>query len=184
VSTDHHSPSGEHFLVRARPMARAVGLRISRQRREMDPGQGIEPRPPGSEPGVLPVRRSRSSLRAGAPAPKHPPASGKDDVLSVHPASTESTQSRQSLMSRLATPNDVFQATRSALRPWIGSRRSRVPDGDCPTWRGFGARSSALLRKSGRLKQTLIRQHLFQRVSAEGLSLSSGASIRAMSSSS
>jgi hypothetical protein len=39
-----------------------------------NPGQGIEPRPPGSEPGVLPVRPSRSDLRADTPAPGRPPA--------------------------------------------------------------------------------------------------------------
>jgi hypothetical protein len=39
-----------------------------------NPGQGIEPRPPGSEPGVLPVRPSRSDLRADTPTPGCPPA--------------------------------------------------------------------------------------------------------------
>lgn len=39
-----------------------------------NPGQGIEPRPPGSKPGVLPVRPSRSDLRADTPAPGRPPA--------------------------------------------------------------------------------------------------------------
>jgi hypothetical protein len=40
----------------------------------LDPGQGIEPRPPGSEPGVLPVRRSRNAA-GGRHGAWRPPAS-------------------------------------------------------------------------------------------------------------
>jgi hypothetical protein len=49
----------------------------------LDPGQGVEPRPPGSEPGVLPVRRSRS-VAGGRHGAWRPPASSQR--LSVHPA--------------------------------------------------------------------------------------------------
>ena len=38
----------------------------------LDPGQGIEPRPPGSEPGVLPVRRSRNKVAGGCPGAEAP----------------------------------------------------------------------------------------------------------------
>jgi hypothetical protein len=59
----------------------------------LDPGQGVEPRPPGSEPGVLPVRRSRSVAggRHGAwPAgvfttTLRPPRLSRVDAKSCHP---------------------------------------------------------------------------------------------------
>ena len=93
--------------------------------RPTDPGQGIEPRPPGSEPGVLPVRRSRSSLRAGATARQAPAG----DFPSTPPA-----WSRRKVILSYVSPrscrDDVFQATRPTLRPWIdtfGLARAVVP---------------------------------------------------------
>jgi hypothetical protein len=55
-----------------------------------NPGQGIEPRPPGSEPGVLPVRPSRSDLRADTPAPGCPPATKSSPLRSSPPGDPRS----------------------------------------------------------------------------------------------
>jgi hypothetical protein len=38
-----------------------------------------------------------------------------------------------------SSPNDVFQAARPTLRPWIDRRRLRELRRRRPTWRGFGA---------------------------------------------
>jgi hypothetical protein len=88
-----------------------------------NPGQGIEPRPPGSEPGVLPVRPSRSDLRADTPAPGRPPAT-QVAHHSVHLHLEIHAAARPFLLclARLV-PNDVFQATRPTLRPWIARPR-------------------------------------------------------------
>ena len=92
--------------------------------RPMDPGQGIEPRPPGSGPGVLPVRRSRR-VAGGHHGAWRPPASRQR--LSVHSTLAKSTQSRVTYVSPRSCRDDVFQATRPTLRPWIVTPTLREP---------------------------------------------------------
>ena len=83
-----------------------------------NPGQGIEPRPPGSEPGVLPVRPSRSELRADTPAPGRPPATQsfttRSSLTEIHAAGAPFLPCLTPV-----EPNGCFQATRPTLRPWI-----------------------------------------------------------------
>jgi hypothetical protein len=65
------------------------------------------------------------ALRAGTPAPKRPPASRRR--LSVHSTCAESTQSRLGYVSSRSCRDDVFQATRPTLRPWIVTPALREP---------------------------------------------------------
>ncbi len=116
------------------------------------PGQGIEPRPPRSERGVLPVRRSRNACLSVHPPFREIDAAGK--------RRTVGSWSRP--LSRPPKANDVFCATRQPFDPGsscdgcaAGTRR--------PTWRGFGARASALYVEKSRQKQMPMRACLFTR---------------------
>jgi hypothetical protein len=71
------------------------------------------------------------------------------------------------------SPNDVFQATRPTLRPWIVGRVAYVRAGRRPTWRGFGARSSVTGRINRTLKHTLLYRVPFP-ASRESFSLRRG----------
>ena len=105
-----------------------------------DPGQGIEPRPPGSEPGILPVRRSRSVCG------RAPQRQGARRRLSVHATCVESTQSRAS-MSRLARAETMFSKPLALLFD-PGSTRPALREPSCrPSWRSFGARCVRILQK-------------------------------------
>ncbi len=74
--------------------------------REQAPGQGVEPRSPRSERGVLPVRRSRKGRRL------HPrPRAGTSMQLRTTPCSLASS------VSPAHEPNDVVQATRLPFDP-------------------------------------------------------------------
>jgi len=102
----------------------------------LDPGQGVEPRPPGSEPGVLPVRRSRNDLRAGALAPERPPASL---VIrrSVHLQAEIHAAARPFVpMSRTGSCRTMFSKPLALLfdpgSRVLGRRRAS-------SWRSFGA---------------------------------------------
>jgi hypothetical protein len=84
--------------------------------RVLDPGQGVEPRSPRSERGVLPVRRSRNAAWTAR----------QKQRLSVHPPSDgRSTQQASATCRALVAcsvtsgrgPNDVFHATRLPFDP-------------------------------------------------------------------
>ena len=107
-----------------------------------NPGQGVEPRSPRSERGVLPVRRSRNVRRS-----VHPPSREIDAAAHAFKAVVASSDS-----SGLG-PNDVFHATRLLFDPGSAHRR--------PTWRSFGARASSTSVEKSKLKQTLIASVLF-----------------------
>ena len=107
-----------------------------------NPGQGVEPRSPRSERGVLPVRRSRNVHRS-----VHPPSREIDAAAHAFRRVVASSDSSS------LGPNDVFHATRLLFDP--GSARRR------PTWRSFGARASSTSVEKSKLKQTLIASVLF-----------------------
>ena len=131
-----------------------------------DPGQGVEPRPPRSERGVLPVRRSRSVAK------RMPGLSPSVHLHRGDPRSGEGRFNRR-LHGRLA-PNDVFQATRSTLRPWIG-RTGHAYSGDArPTWRGFGAWASALRVVIAHAKASATMHPQFRATREEPFSLERG----------
>jgi hypothetical protein len=114
------------------------------------PGQGVEPRSPRSERGVLPVRRSRNGPR-----------------LSVHPHAWRSTQQagagfRRVLWVVRLTANDVVHATRLLFDPGSPIVVCAHPQQSRPTWRSFGARASWLSVEMGMLKRTLIASVHFQ----------------------
>ena len=98
------------------------------------PGQGLEPRPPRSERGVLPVRRSRN-----APCPPSTPdlrgrRSGTAEPVFALSYGTEGWR-RPMFSMPLAYPSTL-------------DRRQRRP-----TWRSIGARRSCGFRKMRRQKQ-------------------------------
>jgi hypothetical protein len=100
-----------------------------------NPGQGIEPRPPGSEPGVLPVRPSRSDLRADTPAPRCPPATKSFTTPFI--STRRSTQRRD--LSSYVSPGwrrTMFSKPLALLfdpgSHVLGRRRAS-------SWRSFGA---------------------------------------------
>jgi hypothetical protein len=111
------------------------------------PGQGVEPRSPRSERGVLPVRRSRIVDGASAPLrPARSRARRNGDRFAADLDCSVTSRTGQDV---------VFHATRQPFDP--GSRA-----GACafcrrrrPTWRGFGARASVARREIGRRKHTL-----------------------------
>ena len=119
-----------------------------------DPGQGVKPRSPRSERGVLPVRRSRSAVRV----PLRPSPGGRS-TQQARPraamvASYDSLGRGRTMFSKpLAYPSTLDR------RPPAAHRAS----GWRPTWRSFGARASHVDRKNSRLKQTLIASVLSQR---------------------
>jgi len=92
-----------------------------------DPGQGVEPRPPRSERGVLPVRRSRNvRLR---PTPER-------ELDAVARASRISANG-----ARHPCRTSYFHATRLLFDP--GSPTAGVHIcGTMSSWRSFGARAS------------------------------------------
>ena len=95
------------------------------------PGQGIEPRPPRSERGVLPVRRSRSvRLR--------PTRDGLD---------ANAPMSRAVLDAHAEPPMSMPLAYPSTLdrRP-----QACTSAGAASSWRGFGAGASGISEKSAR----------------------------------
>ena len=106
------------------------------------PGQGVEPRSPRSERGVLPVRRSRTG---GRQVPLRPsPPREIDAAASLH-----------------LVPSLLCLCHSPTLRPWIAGRRTCTSADRRPTWRSFGARASYVAREKGRQKRTLMREHLF-----------------------
>jgi hypothetical protein len=133
-----------------------------------DPGQGVEPRSPRSERGVLPVRRSRSG------GPRRPPSSSAGEA-EVDAAALPSPR-RTSCLARRA-PSDVVHATRLPFDPGSPAAGCAARGGRRPSWRGVGARASGRRAKNRTLKQTRIASVDFRRT-CEGLSLSGGASIR------
>ena len=103
---------------------------------ESNPGQGVEPRSPRSERGVLPVRRSRNDEVRRAPLRPSP-------EREIDAAGARLRRgSRCHLSRRGLRPNDVFHATRLPFDP--GSPTALAHSrGRRPTWRSFGARGSA-----------------------------------------
>ena len=80
-------------------------------------------------------------------------------------------------MTRSALAERCFTSHSPTLRPWIAGNRR-------PTWRGFGARvSNACGKRARKSSQRYFLRH-FQRQAPSDLSLSGGASVRSMSSSS
>jgi len=93
------------------------------------PGQGVEPRSPRSERGVLPVRRSRIVALRPSPA--------QGDRRSANTSSARSAETERCCPCHSPT-----------LRPWIAGRRLRVPRRGRPAWRSFGARALHACSKS------------------------------------
>jgi hypothetical protein len=121
------------------------------------PGQGIEPRSPRSERGVLPVRRSRTGEDGQGGPSVHLPTREIDAV--GEPSPTEARVTSYDSLAR--TTSDVFQATRLPFDPGSSDRSLRSRCGRRPTWRGFGARASRTTRKKRRQKQMLIASVYF-----------------------
>jgi hypothetical protein len=109
------------------------------------PGQGIEPRSPRSERGVLPVRRSRNERAS-------PSSSSRREL---------DAQACSRYLSRAAHAHDVFHATRLPFDPGSPAAVARLAVRRRPAWRSFGARASCALREIRKLKPT----HDFQRLS-------------------
>ena len=154
--------------------------------RPMNPGQGVEPRSPRSERGVLPVRRSRN-VRApavSAPAghargrsrasPSIPRADGRSTqqasatCRAMVASSVSSARSRTMFSMPLAYPSTLDH------RPPV----AHIHSDRRPTWRGFGARASRAVVGKAQAKANAYCQRVFPARSTEGLSLSGGASIR------
>ena len=82
-----------------------------------DPGQGVEPRSPRSERGVLPVRRSRNTPARAGPAEAAPP--------SISRVTGDRRSRRAQLSAAVASSVTSGQAERCCLchsptlRPWI-----------------------------------------------------------------
>jgi hypothetical protein len=115
------------------------------------PGQGLEPRSPRSERGVLPLDDPRSARPHFRPPPEH----------------GRSTQLRRPSLSRSAYAERCFPSHSPTLRPWIAL-------GARPTWRSFGARASRSYRKKSELKHTHLFQRNFQRQRRGSFSLRRG----------
>jgi hypothetical protein len=75
-------------------------------------------------------------------------------------------------------PNAVFHATRLPFDPGSPAIGCALRDGRRPTWRSFGARASHAGLENGQAKANAYSPAPFQAPSAEGLSLSGGASFR------
>jgi hypothetical protein len=94
------------------------------------PGQGVEPRSPRSERGVLPVRRSRNG--------------GVPDATPSSPHGLDATATAETAglppMSRPdAAAERCFLCLSPTLRPWITVGACAFCRRRRPTWRGFGA---------------------------------------------
>ncbi len=130
-----------------------------------DPGQGIEPRFPRSERGVLPVGRSRNGLSV------HLPCRGRSTQQAVPCRGVTVSVS-------LAEAERCCSCHSPTLRPWILSHRLRTCAATV-VLRGGALEPEPRRRyrkfacKSTRVFSCVIHAH-----GAEGLSLSGGASIR------
>ena len=118
------------------------------------PGQGVEPRSPRSERGVLPVRRSRNERR--------------EPGLSIHLHRGRSTQQASVLASSFLSrrPKGPAMFSMPLAYPSTLDRRplaAHLRSGRRPTWRSFGARASFAVLENRRLKHTLIASVHFQR---------------------
>jgi hypothetical protein len=102
------------------------------------PGQGVEPRSPRSERGVLPVRRSRIA-GPGSRGPDRracrprPPSTSHGEV----DAAAQAAAMRCRAMTRSPATERCCSSHSPTLRPWIAGIRR-------PTWRSFGARRSCV----------------------------------------
>ena len=99
--------------------------------RDQAPGQGVEPRPPRSERGVLPVRRSRT-----ASAPPSTPPVGDVDAVGEPCRSTASRLCSSRQCRRCFPCHSPYPSTLDHRSPGCATRERP------PTWRGFGARVS------------------------------------------
>jgi hypothetical protein len=159
----------------------------------MDPGQGFEPRPPGSEPGVLPVRRSRSvcgrapqepsrlrapldpsslqgfavELRVFRPGRKTAPRARRR--LSVH-TTLGGVDAKSCLLCLAPARAETMFSKPLALLFDPGSSRSVLREPSCrPSWRSFGARCVRGRRKKALVNQGAISASPFLRESARDL---------------
>ena len=140
--------------------------------REQVPGQGVEPRSPRSERGVLPVRRSRKGRR-------------------LHPCPRAGTSmQRQTSSVSLASCVSLDQAERCCpshsptLRPWITDRRMRYPGWTTSYVEELWSPSLAHVAGNRQAKAGAKYQHPFLSPCGRSLSPSGGASIRSRPSSS
>ena len=135
--------------------------------------QGVEPRSPRSERGVLPVRRPRSEPECDSPSVP------RSELGCRRRRRSEPPCSHPACCHARITANDVVHATRLPFDP--GSRATQLRDcgvGERPTWRSFGARRSCSSMENRRLKPTRYYASHFPARRAEDLSLSGGASSR------
>ena len=106
------------------------------------PGQGVEPRPPRSERGVLPVRRSR--------------------IVRLRPAAPGSTQTHSIGFQRspALVPSLLCPCHSPTLRPWITGRGRARPRDDVIV-EGLWSRSLVRRMKRRTQKQTQMRARYF-----------------------
>ncbi len=124
------------------------------------PGQGVEPRSPRSERGVLPVRRSRNVARIWGAAPLRP---SPDRGRSTQQAGA-SRRARSRPLSRPPEAERCFLCHSPTLRPWITDHWLRT----CAVvavLRGGALEPEphTLLLENRRQKQALIASVYFQR---------------------
>jgi hypothetical protein len=122
------------------------------------PGQGLEPRPPRSERGVLPVRRSRNAPRP----PSTPDTRGRRSGTAA-PVSLELWHGR-------LAPNDVFYAARLLFDPGSPYAASYVEEHWSPALLRFPTNAQAKAELNSAL-------NYLARKAQRNLSLSGGASI-------
>src|SRR5262249_34286307 len=143
-----------------------------------DPGQGVEPRSPRSERGVLPVRRSRNARAASASGARRSveklpdgKTTGRSRASPSIPRSEEIDAAGERRLSAMVAssvssgprPNDVFYATRPPFDP--GSPAAGCAHSQRSTFyvEGFWSPTSGPDLENSTLKHTLIASAYFQR---------------------
>jgi hypothetical protein len=147
----------------------------------IDPGRGVEPRSPRSERGVLPVRRSRNG---GGPPGRSRASPSIPQVGDRRSRRCPAAAHGRVLYLVRLKPNDVFCASRLPFVPGSSSAGCAFPWRSLSCVEELWSRSLAQGIANSQAKADAYRLAHFQRAYAEGLSLSGGASIRSMSSSS
>ena len=140
-----------------------------------NPGQGVEPRSPRSERGVLPVRRSRNDWSA-SPSTTPPGASMQ--------RRTDSRRSHASCVSPASKAERCCPSHSPTLRPWITDCRMRYPGWTASYVEELWSPSLAHITENRQAKAGAKYQHPFLSPCGRSLSPSGGASIRSRPSSS